>query len=243
MGDVDSDRMMALQVFARLRGPIMQDLAAMRTWAAGFDAQVKKPDGVGALNYTLAMTALVGCEALGFLLSGGSADRKNRRPKSPAGVMSRILRTIVPCLRSSQRRPDVGRYISETIKEAFPTSSKFKHLDRILSDYLRHALIHGFGSHRREASFDVHMIVSADAPSVDVLDTGGRPALVVNSVALADETMLAFDVVERRLATDATLWSNFALAETIDFPAARSVNRQFEAFRLRAARSLNRSRN
>jgi hypothetical protein len=134
MDDVDSDRLLAPQSFARLRGPMGQDLASMRMWAAAFDRQVNRPDGLGALNYTLAMTALVGCEALGFLLSGGSADRKSRSSSSPGGVMTRVSRFIRRLLRSSQRWPDVGTYISETIKEAFPAGSMFKHLDKVLSD-------------------------------------------------------------------------------------------------------------
>ncbi len=239
MTNVDSDRQMAHRAFGRLRGLIVQDLKAMQNWAVTFDARTEKPPDVGALNFALAMTALVGCEALGFLLCGGSAHQKAQASPKPVGIVAKKLcRTIMRRCASSHRWPDVGGYISETIKQAFPKGSAFKHLDKILSDYLRHALVHGFGSDQRGTDFDVSLIVRpADVFQADIDESKKPPVLRVNSVALAEDTIKAFDAVEKQLGSDVILWSNFARALTINLPIGGKVQHQFEAFRRRVAAS------
>jgi hypothetical protein len=164
------------------------------------------------------MTALVACEALGFFATWAAAHRKAI---------------------ASRKSLDVGTYICQAITQFFPKGSRFKHVDKILADNLRHALVHGFGSRADVGSFDVLISVMPFIDTgVGVTFIGTRPAIAIDAVRLGQETVLAFDNARKALIKNSSLAQNFIQAKSFVFPVPPAVSRQFMAF---CARVLPRS--
>ena len=205
--DLDIERLRrARRAIAKLRRTIVPDLRTMQEWAKGFDAAARKSPELGALNFALMMVALVGCEALGFWTMGASAHRKARQPHTA----------------------DVGCYIIDVIDRFFPPASRFRKVSKILADYVRHDLVHGFGVRRTKLRFDAAIKVRPDShPPVRFQ---GRHLLVLDAVAFADDFIMALDSVARRLKGDMELAARCSAAAAYRFPKmGKSIRNQFIA--------------
>lgn len=237
MAEINADYKAATSVFESLRNLIVPDLSAMRKWAAEFNQRIDKTDGLGALNFALTLNTLIACEALGFLISGASAHQKavaggkqKKHHRCFPIVLQKLLRSAFSWDRL--RWPDVGTYITITIAEHFPKDSVFKHLDKILADYLRHSLVHGFGTHQDQCEFEVTVgIESAADVGAGINEEDGRQMLIVNAIALVDATIQAFDAVQKRLSGDPQLCSRIVVASNVPYKVGKPVHNQFKAFR------------
>lgn len=99
----------------------------MIKWASEFDGTPDQSPDLGALNVTLMLVALIGCETLGYYTEGAFRHVTLARDECP-------------------RPLDPGVYLMQVIQQHFPRGSFYKHLDKVLADELRHDLVHGFGS-------------------------------------------------------------------------------------------------
>lgn len=198
----------AQRAIAKLQRTIVPDLRTMQAWAKKFDVAPRKSPELGALNFALMMVTLVGCEALGFWTMGASAHRK-------AG---------------QRHTADVGCYIVDVIDRFFPQSSRFRKVSKILADYVRHDLVHGFGVRRTKLRFDTAIKVRPN--SYPAVRFQGRQLLIVDAVAFADDFIMAFDLVARRLKVDARLAAECSAAAAYRFPKmGKSIRNQFIAAR------------
>jgi len=224
MGEYEnSQRIVAQAAFMTLCDPALQDLTAMRLWAEGFDSLKDKPVGAGALNYSLAMMSLVACESLGFLVSGGMKNRPRPATKDRR--------------RRRDRWPDVGTYITQVITTYFPPGSSFRHIDKLLADFLRHGLVHGFGSRTYDTNFVIRVMVAPrDAFDATMPVSRIGPFLDINAVALADDTIQAFTAVQQKLVHSDVLCSKVAATKMIRIRPGKKLDRQLDAFRLRCER-------
>jgi hypothetical protein len=93
-------------------------------------SKIKKYYGHGGLNYTVFLLSLIACETIGFYVYG--AEHSDEDP---------------------------GTYIIKFLEEYFPQGNNFKKIDKILADYLRHSLVHGFGHIEDSYPFDLDISV------------------------------------------------------------------------------------
>jgi hypothetical protein len=172
---------LARRAITKLRRTIVPDLLTMRKWAAAFDAHPQDTAGLGALNFALMMVALVGCEALGYWTMGAAAHQRAKSPESA----------------------DVGCYIMDVVERFFPAGSQFRRVSKVLADYVRHDLVHGFGVRPSKSRFEVALNVRPESGSaVRFRRDGRRQVLVLDSVAFAGDLIAAFDEVLRRFKKD-----------------------------------------
>lgn len=198
---------LARRAIAKLRRTIVPDLLTMRKWATEYDAHPQDKAGLGALNFALMMMALVGCEALGFWTMGAAAHRKAKLPESA----------------------DVGCYITDVVERFFPAGSQFRRVSKVLADYVRHDLVHGFGVRPSKSRFEVALKVRHDSGSaVRFRRDGRRQLLVLDAVAFTDDLVAAFDEVSRRFEKDTNLAMRCASAAAYRFPKmSAKVRNQF----------------
>lgn len=156
----------AARAIDNLIGSVGADLNSVRREARRFPGVQPEPE-VGHLNFALALLSLVGCEAAGFLLTGGSKEQSG-----------------------SCHPTDSGTYIIQFIEGFFPNTSAFRRVSKILADDLRHELVHGFGSRNPERPFDLDVLV-AEPPVPSVEPGHEAKSLRINSLRLADDTSAA----------------------------------------------------
>jgi hypothetical protein len=118
-----ADQPEAMKIVDRLEGTLVADLKSLVLWAGDFDQRRRKQPGLGCVNFTLSLLALVGCETLGFFTTE-AAQHRRRTPRA---------------------QPDFDTYIMAFIRDFFPRESQFRLLEKVLADFLRHDLVHGFG--------------------------------------------------------------------------------------------------
>ncbi len=200
MKNADAD-----QAIENLLGTIGADLNSLRREARRLLGLKPEPD-VGHLNFALALLALVGCEAAGFFMTGGSKEE-----------------------RETCRTSDSGSYITQFIESFFPSPSDFRRVSKILADDLRHELVHGFGSRNPERPFELQVLV-AEPPVASVALGRDAKTLRVNSLLLADDTAAALLALRQSVETDPALAARVAVAAAIRFPVQAKVQNQFEAF-------------
>lgn len=224
----------AQRVLRDLDGTLCRDLRTLMKWAGEFGerkANDQTLSDLGALNFTLMMVALVGCETLGFYTEGAAKH--------------------VAAIREKETRlPDPGIYLMAFVQRYFPKGSMFKKLVKVLADELRHDLVHGFGSLGRQPGVRLAIAVKADtAVDLRVAQRRGKPTLAINAIAFAAAFLAAFDQVRDRLASgsDPRLTANIARASRLRFPVNTGVRHQFdvvydEATRKGMTATLRRSR-
>ena len=134
------DQIEAIELVDRLEGTLVSDLNSLVEWAGDFDRRRGRGPGHGGLNFTLSLLALVGCETLGFFTTGASQHRK----------------------RTPRAQPDLGTYIMAFIWDFFPQASPFRKLEKVLADFLRHDLVHGFGCANPSVPFELGLFISKE---------------------------------------------------------------------------------
>lgn len=203
-----SDHSEAMELVNRLEGTVIADLKSLVEWAGNFDQTQAIGTPLGGLNFTLSLVSLVACEAFGFFATGAAQHQ-------PA----------TPC-----ERPDPGMYMMEFIRRFFPKGSYFRKLEKVLADFLRHDLVHGFGSSNPNVPFELGIFISKDTSNR--LKAGckeGKKLLKINAIALAQDTIDAFyTLMERvRQGKDTKLLANVLQATHLSFPVSKRVSNQF----------------
>lgn len=193
-----------------LEGTVVKDLRSLIEWAGSFDQNHNSKSNLGGLNFTLSLVALIACEAMGFYMTGASRIRHSQCPN----------------------QVDPGFYMMEFMNRYFPQGSYFKKLSKVLADFLRHALVHGFGSTNPKVGFGVGLFIHAD--SQDQIRAGtrkGKKFLALNSIALAQHSISAFECMKNIVTEgkDLELLKNIAKAKRLRLPVSLRVSNQFEA--------------
>jgi hypothetical protein len=204
-----ADQIEAMKLLDRLEGTLVADLNSLIEWANDFDRRRRKGPKLGGLNFTLGLLALVGCETLGFFTSGAARHRKQ-----PA-----------------QAQPDLGTYIMGFIQDYFPRASPFRKLEKVLADFLRHDLVHGFGCANPAVPFDVGLFISKET-NKRVLPgySDGKRLLKLNSLALARDTIAAFYTVKQKIGSksDKLLLVRIVQAKDLALPVSSGALKQFD---------------
>ena len=204
------DQTEAIKVVDRLEGTLVSDLNSLVECAGDFERRRGRRPGHGGLNFTLSLLALVGCETLGFYTTGASQHRK-RTPR--------------------RAQPDLGTYIMAFIRDFFPQESLFRKLEKVLADFLRHDLVHGFGSANPSVPFELGLFISKET-SKQVMPgySDGKKLLKVNSIALARDTIAAFYTLKHKVSSgsDKPLLARMVQAKTASLPVSGGALKQFE---------------
>ena len=209
MGSAMDDQTDATQLLDRLEGTLVADLNSLVEWASDFDRRRTKAPKLGGLNFTLGLVALIGCETLGFFTTGAAQHRK-QPPRA---------------------QPDLGTYIMGFIRDYFPRDSLFRKLEKVLADFLRHDLVHGFGAANPTVPFDLGLFVSKETSKrVTSGYSNGKKLLKLNSHALARDTIAAFYTLKQKVRSgaDKPLLARIVQAKTLALPVSSGALKQFE---------------
>lgn len=204
-----ADQTEAVQLVDRLEGTLVADLRSLIQWAGDFDRKRRKQPGLGGLNFTLSLLALVGCETLGFFTTG-AAEHRRRTPRA---------------------QPDLGKYIMAFIRDFFPRESQFRRLEKVLADFLRHDLVHGFGCANPTVPFDLSLLIRKETSKrVAPGYSDGKKLLKINAIALARDTMSAFYRLKQKVrsGTDKPLLDRMVQARNLALPISKGALKQFE---------------
>ncbi len=204
-----TDHAEAMKLINRLEGTLVADLNSLLEWASDFDRRRAKRPGLGGLNFTLSLLALVGCETLGFF-STGAAQHRQRTPRA---------------------RPDLGTYIMAFVRDFFPRSSPFRKLEKVLADFLRHDLVHGFGCANPSVPFELSLFISKETSKQ--LKSGysdGKKVFKINSIALGRDTVEALYTLKKRVRSgkDQPLVARLLQASHLALPVSKGALKQFE---------------
>ncbi len=203
------DQAEVTELIDRLEGTLIADLSSLVEWAGDFDRRRTKGPKRGGLNFTLGLLALVGCETLGFFTTGAAERRKQR----------------------ARTQPDLGTYIMAFIRDFFPRASQFRRLEKVLADFLRHDLVHGFGCANPTVPFDLGLFVSKETSKrVTSGYSNGKKQLKLNSIALARDTIEAFYTLKRtvRSGADKRLLLRIVQAKNLPFGVSGGALKQFD---------------
>ena len=197
----------ASEIFEHLEGTLIADLKSLKACALTH----KEPNsGQGSLNYTIFLVALVGCETIGRYVYGADLDKKTK-----------------------DSTPDVGGYINRFIEKYFPNKDHYKSISKILSDYLRHTLVHGFAPRKDGYPFDLHLVISKDGKTLPPLacEKNNRLVIKLDGISFLNKVLTAFETIKRELSTDANLANNIVAAEDYgkNISTPKEVTNQFIA--------------
>lgn len=199
----------ATRLMATLEGTVVSDTRSLLEWARTFDTTHGRQPGFGGLNFTLSLVALVACEVCGFYMTGAHRHRRNQ-------CLSRI---------------DPGSYLIEFINHYYPSGSYFKKLSKVLADFLRNDLVHGFGSANPKVPFGIGIFISSDPKNqIKVGMRRRKHFLALNAIALAEHTISAFEGMKKIVTEgkDVELIRNIARAKRLSWPVSLRVLNQFE---------------
>jgi hypothetical protein len=205
----------AKRLLQTLEGTAISDLRACIKWSREYPVGEGSP--YGGLNFTLCLLSLVVCETLGYYITGAQKHKEA------------IQRNQV----------DTGNYIMEFVQRFFHRDSYFKKLRKVLADFLRHALVHGFGSGSANVPFEIALFIDKDESNQIIAShENNKKTLKLNSVALAHQTIEAFDKLKRRVdgGTDMDLCNNIADASRYTHPVSHHVSNEFDAVYKQAQR-------
>ena len=204
-----ADQNEAMNLVERLEGTLIADLNSLVEWAGDFDRRRGKGPGLGGLNFTLSLLALVGCETLGFFTTGASQHRK----------------------RTPRAQPDLGTYIMAFIRDFFPRASLFRKLEKVLADFLRHDLVHGFGCANPSVPFELGLFISKEtSKQLGCGYSDGKKLLKISSIALGRDTIEAFYTLKQRVRSGKhqPLVASLLQASHLALPVSKGAVRQFE---------------
>ncbi len=197
----------ASEILEHLEGTLIADLKSLKACAL----TPKEPNsGQGSLNYTIFLVALVGCETIGRYVYGADLDKKSR-----------------------SSTPDVGGYINRFVEGYFPNKDHYKSISKVLSDYLRHILVHGFAPRKDGYPFDLHLVISKDGREMPPLacEINNRLVIKLDGISFLNKVLTAFEAIKRELPKDAKLASNIVAAEDHgkNITSPKEVTNQFIA--------------
>jgi len=199
----------AIRLMEILEGTVVKDLKSLLQWARSYNQNYRKGAIFGGLNFTLCLVSLVACEVCGFYMSGAN---QHRRAKCP-------------------NRVDPGSYSIQFIERYFPHGSYFKKLSKVLADFVRHDLVHGFGSGNPNVSFKIGLFIDSD-PRNQIKGgmKRGKKFLALNNIALAEHTIAAIESMKRTVISgrDLNLVSNIVRAKRIRLTVSGRVSNQFQ---------------
>jgi hypothetical protein len=184
----DKNHRRASEIVRHLEGTLIADLKSLKACALTAN---KHPDH-GSLNYTIFLVGLIGCETLGRYAYG--ADLDQRRDGSVR---------------------DVGAHITRFIENYFPSKDDYKSISKILSDYLRHILVHGFAPREDGYPFDLHLIVSKEGQDTSPLAvvSKGRLAIQLDAISFINKIVSAFEQFKTKSESDTELSKQIVAAE------------------------------
>ena len=184
----NKDSRRASEILSHVEGTLIADLNSLKAQAL----IPSKPPAHGSLNYTLFLVGLVGCETMGRYVCGADLDQPEN-----CSV------------------PDPGGYITRFIEKYFPSKDQYKLISKILADYLRHTLVHGFAPREDGYPFDLQLVVSTQARDIPPLavEKNGRLAICLDAISFVNKIITAFEQVKRGLDKDNKLVQNIIAAE------------------------------
>lgn len=202
----NKDTWRASEIIKHLEGTLIADLKSLKAQALTTD----KPSGHGSLNYTIFLVGLVGCETIGRYVCGADLDQKRNANVS-----------------------DPGGYITRFIEKYFPARDNYKSISKILADYLRHVLVHGFAPREDGYPFDLHLTVSRQGHDIPPLavEKNNRLAIQLDAISFVNKIVTAFEHVKRSMYKDAALAKKIVAAEEAskNIPPPKKVTNQFIA--------------
>lgn len=171
----------AKEIIKDLKGTIIADLKSLIFWAKEFDSEGNKErnckENLGGLNYSLFLQSLVACETIGYYSTGAQYH-----------------------IEDPERIPDVGKYSVFFLQDYFESESYFKKIKGILANYLRHSLVHGYGSIADDSVTNLVVIISNDSDYQ--IKSGyfrGNKALKLNAIEFAKQILSAFSKLEEKI--------------------------------------------
>lgn len=178
----------ASEIFNHLEGTLIADLKSLKAYAL----MKEKPQEHGSLNYTIFLVGLVGCETLGRYVCGADLDY----PKNG-------------------NAPDVGGYITRFIENYFPSKDHYKLISKILADYLRHSLVHGFAPREDGYPFDLSLTVSKQRKNIPpfAVESKNRLSIHLDAISFINNIVSAFERVKQSLEKDTDLAKKIVAAE------------------------------
>lgn len=136
----------------------------------------------------------MGCETLGMYSTGADLHYK--------------------CL-SKNNTPDIGSYIGRFIENYFPDRDRFKKISKILSDYLRHSLVHGFAPRVDSYPFDINLYVSNGKKYLppNSKEKDNRLTLEIDGVSFLAAIIKAFEKLKSEVGNNEDMANKFIKAE------------------------------
>ena len=190
-----------------LEGTIIADLRTCIKSAREFPTGEETK--LGGLNFALCLLSLVACEVFGYYITGAQSHKK-------AAQCNKV---------------DTGTYIMDFLQRFFPRDSYFKKLHKVLADYLRNTLVHGFGSSKVSPPRYIDLCIDEDASrQLQACKKDGEKVLQLNSISLACQTIEAFDCLKKKVeAGDTHLCTSILEADGYTHRLPKGVCNQFDA--------------
>lgn len=184
----NKDARRASEILKHVEGTLIADLNSLKAQAL----TTNKPPAHGSLNYTLFLVGLVGCETMGRYVCGADLDQ----PRNGSVA-------------------DPGGYITRFIEKYFPNKDQHKLISKVLADYLRHTLVHGFAPREDGYPFDLQLVVSTQGRDIppQAVERNGRLTIRLDAISFIDKVVTAFGQVKRGLNVDNKLVQNIVAAE------------------------------
>jgi len=171
-----NDQNEAKKLLGELEGTIIADLRTCIKLASEFPTGAKTP--LGGLNFTLCLLSLVACEVFGYYIMGAQSHKK-------AAQCNKV---------------DTGTYIMAFLQGFFRPDSYFKKLHKVLADYLRNTLVHGFGFSKVSPSRRLVLCIGRDeSVQLKAGKNDGEKVLFLNSISLACQTIEAFYSLKQKV--------------------------------------------
>ncbi|MEN8263265.1 MAG: hypothetical protein ABFR82_07365, partial [Nitrospirota bacterium] len=166
------DKHKAEKIIVHLEGTLIADIKSVRKWAANYNHKREPYKNCGGLNYSIFLLCLIGCETLGMYVFGARYHKKAEEDNNI---------------------PDVGAYIIEFIEKYFPSKNEFKKISKILADYLRHSLVHGFAPLHDNYPFDLNLVINENSIEEPIKTFEGKKlGIQLNGIAFADQVISTF---------------------------------------------------
>ena len=198
------------ELLDKLEGTLIADLKSLIAWAEDFHNKSDNEESYGGLNFTLFILSLIACETFGYYSEGAKYHKKRGKCKSVG----------------------TGSYIMDFIQNYFERDSYLKKLKKVLANWLRNYLVHGFGSLDEHNKYDIALFISTDSKiQICVDNKGEKKTIKLNSIAAARQTISAFSRLKGKVKEekDASLIDNIAKAAAQRRPLGKKVLNEFNA--------------
>lgn len=167
----------AQNILSHIEGTLIADLKSLKTLAVKLKKDPNLVENGGSLNYLIFLVGLVGCETLGNYAYGADLHKSSKE------------NTI----------PDIGGYINRFIENYFPQGDPFKKISKIMSDYLRHILIHGYAPRKDGYPFQLSLVVSNgnnDYPPL-AFESNKILGIQIDAISFLDRILKAFTKLKK----------------------------------------------